>query len=186
MICSLYQTQDLILPAKRNEVYKQAVDYMLRDWVTNRKLVSDGKRIAKIRLLEIVAYELSCREEEIFIFQKEDFFDVLEKYLHHEEVSTIFQQSNSAELMIELCEEDGIIQKFHEKGDQYLFLHRTFQEHFTACYLHRRIRKNQEDGIALVKAHFWDHDWYETIILLAGMMSDASLLLEAKIGRAHV
>ncbi|MDB9506063.1 HEAT repeat domain-containing protein [Microcystis aeruginosa CS-338/01] len=181
LICSLYQTQDLILPAKRNEVYKQAVDYMLRDWVENRKLVSvsGGKRIAKIRLLEIVAYELSCREEEIFIFQEEDFFNVLERYLRHEEVSTIFQQSNSDELMIELCEEDGIIQKFHEKGDQYLFLHRTFQEYFTACYLYQRIRKNQEDGIALVKAHFWDHDWHETIILLAGMMSDASLLLEA-------
>ncbi|MCA2591884.1 MAG: HEAT repeat domain-containing protein [Microcystis sp. M31BS1] len=181
LICSLYQTQDLILPAKRNEVYKQAVDYMLRDWVENRKLVSvsGGKRIAKIRLLEIVAYELSCREEEIFIFQEEDFFNVLERYLRHEEVSTIFQQSNSDELMIELCEEDGIIQKFHEKGDQYLFLHRTFQEYFTACYLHQRIKKNQEDGIALVKAHFWDHDWHETIILLAGMMSDASLLLEA-------
>ncbi|MFM6326409.1 MAG: HEAT repeat domain-containing protein [Microcystis panniformis] len=181
LICSLYQTQDLILPAKRNEVYKQAVDYMLRDWVENRKLVSvsGGKRIAKIRLLEIVAYELSCREEEIFIFQEEDFFNVLERYLRHEEVSTIFQQSNSDELMIGLCEEDGIIQKFHEKGDQYLFLHRTFQEYFTACYLYQRIRKNQEDGIALVKAHFWDHDWHETIILLAGMMSDASLLLEA-------
>lgn len=181
LICSLYQTQDLILPAKRNEVYKQAVDYMLRDWVENRKLVSvsGGKRIAKIRLLEIVAYELSCREEEIFIFQEEDFFNVLERYLRHEEVSTIFQQSNSDKLMIELCEEDGIIQKFHEKGDQYLFLHRTFQEYFTACYLHQRIRKNQADGIALVKAHFWDHDWHETIILLAGMMSDASLLLEA-------
>ncbi|CCI03388.1 HEAT repeat domain-containing protein [Microcystis aeruginosa] len=181
LICSLYQTQDLILPAKRNEVYRQAVDYMLRDWVENRKLVSvsGGKRIAKIRLLEIVAYELSCREEEIFIFQEEDFFNVLERYLRHEEVSTIFQQSNSDELMIELCEEDGIIQKFHEKGDQYLFLHRTFQEYFTACYLYQRIRKNQEDGIALVKAHFWDHDWHETIILLAGMMSDASLLLEA-------
>ncbi len=88
LICSLYQTQNLILPAKRNEVYKQAVDYMLRDWVENRKLVSvsGGKRIAKIRLLEIVAYELSCREEEIFIFQEEDFFNVLERYLRHEEV----------------------------------------------------------------------------------------------------
>ncbi|NCR90406.1 MAG: PBS lyase [Microcystis aeruginosa G11-01] len=181
LICSLYQTQDLILPAKRNEVYRQAVDYMLRDWVENRKLVSvsDGKQIAKIILLEIVAYQLSCREEEIFIFQKKDFYNVLERYLHHEEVSTIFRSSNSDELMRELCEEDGIIQKFHETGDQYLFLHRTFQEYFTACYLHQRIKKNQEDGIALVKAHFWDHDWHETIILLAGMMSDASLLLEA-------
>ncbi|MCA2700111.1 MAG: HEAT repeat domain-containing protein [Microcystis sp. M179S2] len=181
LICSLYQTQDLILPAKRNEVYKQAVDYMLRDWVENRKLVSvsGGKRIAKIRLLEMVAYELSCREEEIFIFKEEDFFNVLERYLRHEEVSTIFRELNSDELMIQLCEEDGIIQKFHEKGDQYLFLHRTFQEYFTACYLYQRIKKNQEDGIALVKAHFWDHDWHETIILLAGMMSDASLLLEA-------
>ncbi len=181
LICSLYQTQDLILPAKRNEVYRQAVDYMLRDWVENRKLVSvsDGKQIAKIILLEIVAYQLSCREEEIFIFQKKDFYNVLERYLHHEEVSTIFRPSNSDKLMRELCKEDGIIQKFHETGDQYLFLHRTFQEYFTACYLHQRIKKNQEDGIALVKAHFWDHDWHETIILLAGMMSDASLLLEA-------
>lgn len=120
LICSLYQTQDLILPAKRNEVYRQAVDYMLRDWVENRKLVSvsDGKQIAKIILLEIVAYQLSCREEEIFIFQKKDFYNVLERYLHHEEVSTIFRPSNSDKLMRELCEEDGIIQKFHETGDQ--------------------------------------------------------------------
>lgn len=39
----------------------------------------------------------------------------------------------------------------NDDGEQYLFLHRTFQEYLTACYL-----KQARDSIALAKAHFWE------------------------------
>jgi HEAT repeat protein len=76
--------------------------------------------------------------------------------------------------MAELSEEDGILQKLSREGDKYLFLHRTFQEYFTASYLQRN-----RDCIALAKEHFWEYDWHETLSLLAGLMDNPILLIRA-------
>ena len=51
------------------------------------------------------------------------------------------------DLIKELSEEDGIIQKLSLEGDdKYLFLHQTFQEYLTACYLNRDVQKDQSGG----------------------------------------
>jgi hypothetical protein len=62
----------------------------------------------------------------------------------------------------------------HEDGKQYLFLHRTFQEYLTACYLNQ-----VSDGIALAKAHFLEYEWHETLSLVAGLMQNPVPLIQA-------
>ena len=64
LLCSLYQTKGLILPARRTQVYQQAVNYMLKDWSreNERKLQQEGWVLAKIELLEFLAYRISCQK----------------------------------------------------------------------------------------------------------------------------
>jgi HEAT repeat protein len=172
LLCSLYQEKGLMLPARRVQLYEKAVDYMLSKWGQNRKPQSEGKIRAKVRLLEELAYHFSCEGKEIF--SSDELYDWIEEYLQGEKVPTVFREADTAELMTELSEEDGIIQKLAREGDRYLFLHRTFQEYLTACYL-----KRARDSIALAKEHFWEYEWHETLSLLAGLMENSVPLLQA-------
>ncbi|MBP5977835.1 HEAT repeat domain-containing protein, partial [Brasilonema sp. CT11] len=173
LLCSLYQEKGLMLPARRTQVYAKAVDYMLSKWRSDnhRQSSSDGWAIAKIQLLESLAYQFSCEAKEIFSLR--ELRDKIENFLRGESCSD-FRNATAADLMKELCEEDGIIQKLARQGEQYLFLHRTFQEYLTASYL-----KNASNGIALAREHFWEYDWHETLTLLAGLMENPIPLLEA-------
>jgi HEAT repeat protein len=127
-------------------------------------------------VLEELAYQFTCEGKEIF--SSDELYDKIEAYLQ-EGKSTVFRDTNTDELMTELSEEDGIIQNLSSKDGRYLFVHRTFQEYFTACYLKRAIQKNQSDGIALAREHFWEYDWHETLSLLAGLMQEPIPLLQA-------
>ena len=162
LVCSLYQTKGLELPARKAQVYKTAVDYMLEKWSQNRNLTSQGVISTKKRLLEDLAYHFSCQGKEVF--------DSNELYNY---------RYGNEKLIDELCEEDGIIQKLTREGEQYLFLHRTFQEYFTAAYLNREIENNQGDGIALARKLFWEYDFHETLILLTGLMENPFPLIKA-------
>jgi energy-coupling factor transporter ATP-binding protein EcfA2 len=173
LLCSLYQEKGLTLPARRTQVYAKAVDYMLSKWRSDnhRQSSSDGWAIAKIQLLESLAYQFSCEGKEIFSLR--ELRDKIENFLQGESCSD-FRNATAADLMKELCEEDGIIQKLARQGEQYLFFHRTFQEYLTASYLN-----NASNGIALAREHFWEYDWHETLTLLAGLMENPIPLLEA-------
>ncbi|MGK7928745.1 MAG: HEAT repeat domain-containing protein, partial [Spirulina sp.] len=178
LLCSLYQTKGLILPARRTQVYQQAVNYMLKDWSreNERRLQQEGWVLAKIELLEFLAYRISCQNKEIF--RLEDVRESLRDYLEDGKAID-FQQVTIADLLEELTEEDGIIQKRSRDGDEYLFLHRTFQEYLTAAYLKREIVEDCDRGIALVKAHLWEYDWHETISLVVGLLDEPIPLLQS-------
>ncbi|MCH8294165.1 HEAT repeat domain-containing protein [Candidatus Poribacteria bacterium] len=175
LICSLYQEKELTLPARRCEIYEKAVDYMLDTWRgRNRKQPSRWGVTSKIRLLERLAYQFTYEEKEIF--SEGDLYDKIEAYLQDKPV-TSFRNATTDELIFELTEEDGIIQKLNREGKEYIFLHRTFQEYLTASYLSR-----QRNCIDLAKAHFWDFEWHETLSLLARVMADPIPLLRAIMG----
>ena len=102
----------------------------------------------------------------------------IETYLNNRETRD-FRKKTTEELIKELSEADGIIQKLSREGEQYLFLHRTFQEYFTAYYLNQSIENNKSDGIDLAKKLFWEYDSHETLTLLASLMKNPMLLIEA-------
>ncbi|MEW6496650.1 MAG: HEAT repeat domain-containing protein [Cyanobacteriota bacterium] len=173
LICSLYQEKGLTLPARRCQVYEQAVRYMLGKWSKNRNPeLNDAWIDAKTELLEELAYQFSCDGKEIFTLR--ELRKKIDEYLRSGSASTDFDNLNASRLISELSEEDGILQKLAREGDRYLFLHRTFQEYLTASYLNRA-----SDSIALAREHFWEYDWHETLSLLAGLMENPVPLLQA-------
>jgi HEAT repeat protein/phage terminase Nu1 subunit (DNA packaging protein) len=173
LICSLYQEKGLTLPARRCQVYEQAVRYMLGKWSKKRNPeLNDGWIDAKSELLEELAYQFSCDGKEIFTLR--ELRKMIDEYLRSGNASTDFDNLKASQLITELSEQDGILQKLHKDSNQYLFLHRTFQEYLTACYLNRA-----RDSIALAKEHFWDYEWHETLSLLVGLMQNPVPLLQA-------
>ncbi|HEY9797045.1 MAG TPA: HEAT repeat domain-containing protein [Leptolyngbyaceae cyanobacterium] len=173
LICSLYQEQGLTLPARRCQVYEQAVRYMLGKWSKNRNPeLNDAWIDAKTELLEELAYQFSCDGKEIFTLR--ELRKTIDEYLRSGNASTDFHNLNASHLISELSKQDGILQTLHNDSDQYLFLHRTFQEYFTASYLNRA-----RDSIALAREHFWEYEWHETLSLMAGLMENPVPLLQA-------
>jgi HEAT repeat protein len=173
LICSLYQEKGLTLPARRCQVYEQAVRYMLGKWSKNRNPeLNDAWIDAKTELLEELAYQFSCDGKEIFTLR--ELRKTIDEYLRSGNASTDFDNLNASQLISELSEQDGILQRLHKDSDQYLFLHRTFQEYLTACYLNRA-----RDSITLAREHFWKYDWHETLSLLVGLMENPVPLLQA-------
>ena len=177
LLCSLYQSKGLILPARRTQVYEKAVNYILSQWSKDnqRKWSEEGWVIAKQSLLEYLAYEFSCQNKEVF--SGKELSGKIDQYLNNTDKRE-FKQKTATNLIKELTEEDGIIHTLSAEGNQYLFLHRTFQEYFTASYLKEKIEKNEKEGLNLIKAHFWEYDWHETIILVAGLLNHPRPLLE--------
>jgi HEAT repeat protein len=179
LICSLYQQDKLTLPARRCQIYEKAVEFMLGEWRQTRQPTAIRVKEAKIRLLEALAYHFTCEEQEVFKY--EDIFDWVEGYLENGKAPRDLKDAGTEEIIAELSENDGILQKLYLDRDdkQYLFLHRTFQEYFTASYLSRMIKKDSSAGIALVKQHLWKYDWHETLSLLAGVLEEPMPLIEA-------
>ena len=174
LLCSLYQEKGVTLPARRGQVYTKVVEYMLGKWgIDNRRQSPDEARVsAKKQLLEELAYQFSCQGKEIF--SMDELTSLIEKYLRSKHVLSDFRNLSTSLLIGELSEQDCILQKLARNGDNYLFLHRTFQEYLTASYL-----KKASDGIALAREHFWEYDWHETLSLLAGLMENPLPLLKA-------
>ncbi len=171
LICSLYQQDKLRLPFRRGEIYRQSVNYMLAKWNhdNSRKSANEATVELKTEQLEELAYRFSCQGKEVFTLRE----------LRHVIKNDLGKNDNqTSQLINELSEQDGILQKLNpDSNEQYLFLHRTFQEYFTASYLNQKIEEKPRDTINLVKKNLWNYDWHETLTLLAGLMENPIILI---------
>ena len=176
LICSLYQQDQLTLPARRGQIYERSVKYMLSDWsVDNNRLSVDETEVeSKKELLGELAYYFSEQGTEVFTLR--DLKQKIKDHLKRNNETNLDQKTN--EWINQLCNQDGILQKLNPNLDQYLFLHRTFQEYFTALHLKYQIEDNEREEVDLIKPYFWDYDWHETLSLLAGLLEKPMRLIE--------
>lgn len=168
LFCLVYEHL-LSFPANRAELYREALDVLLKKWDSSRGIKRDNPY-----------KELSLgRKESLFCviaadtFEKGNYF-IKEKYLEDKIKSFLdglsgLKTDNLDIVMIlkSIEAQHGI---FVERANKiYSFSHLTIQEYFTARYI-----INQENVLSkAVDLYLFDRKWREVFLLSAGLLSDA-------------
>jgi HEAT repeat protein len=188
LMCRSFQDARHTFPARRAGLYDRCLRGLLRDWKKEDKAhaVSDAYVEAVLDVLEKVAHDLFVEGQEQFTTAQ--LRDVLLRCLNRLKPAHEWHGRNATSIIDELVR-DGIFIKAGEDTDSpLLFLHRTFHEYLTACWLARRINRRgwQESGLdQLLDRQCWLPSWQEVIALLAGKLDDPEPLLEILVAADH-
>ena len=166
-LISIVFERDLELPERRAKLYERCVQVLLTGWDAHRGIrrASYFTTDRKQDLLEDIALHVHCQG--LRYFSKSDLLEVIAAYL-----PSINIPAEQASLVLdEISAQHGLLKE--QAADWYGFLHLTLQEYFTAVSL------NKHSQLDLALAHLHDPWWEEVILLLAGMLKDATPLLEA-------
>ncbi len=159
--------RDLELPERRAKLYERCVQVLLTEWDAHRGIKRAGHFTTdrKRDLLEDVALHFHCRG--MRYFPKRDLLEVIAAYL-----PTVNIPPQQAPLVLdEISAQHGLLKE--QAADWYGFLHLTLQEYFAAVSLDKGSR------LDLLLANLHNPWWEETSLLLAGMLKDATPLLDA-------
>ncbi len=176
LLCITYDENN-DFPANRAELYKDAVEALLRKWDSSRRIRRDDpyKQLSlmqKENMFARIAFG-TFMENRYFIRETEltrmigNFIGNLPAF------KTENLEVDSTEVLRTIESHHGI---FVERAKHiHSFAHLTFQEYFTAKY----IVDNASNGTLkrLVEEHLYDDKWKEVFLLVAGMLSDADELL---------
>ena len=172
MLCLAFdETMDF--PPNRAELYKDAIDALLRKWDSSRSIKRD----------EIYRDLSNMRKETMFsriaarTFQASQYFirqSILEGYIANfiENLSESDPKNlevDSEAILKAIEAQHGL---FVERAkDIYSFSHLTFQEYFTARYIIDNAKRGSLE--ALVVDHLADERWREVFLITAGMLDEA-------------
>lgn len=176
LLCLAFD-ENMDFPSNRAELYKDAVDALLKKWDASRS----------IKRAEIYRYLSPRRKESLFsriaatTFSDEKYFipqRILEKYIT-EFISNLPEDKDGrldfdGEAILKAVEaQHGI---FVERAKRiYSFSHLTFQEYFTARYVVENLQKGTLKN--LVYKHLTNERWREVFLLVAGMLDEADTFL---------
>jgi hypothetical protein len=168
--------ETLTFPQRRVEIYKEALDALLKKWDSSRKIKRDDvyRKLSlghKENMLARIAAE-TFEKNQYFIPQAE-----LEKLITNFLKNVPPHDANEAadgEAILKAIEaQHGI---FVERAREvYSFSHLTFQEYFTARYIVDNAAKGTLTS--LVKEHCADERWREVFLLTASLLPDAGLFM---------
>ncbi|MET8977737.1 NACHT domain-containing protein [Streptomyces sp. NPDC004539] len=166
LIAIVYE-RDLELPERRAALYQRCVEVLLREWDAHRK-ISRYSRFTTDRkqdLLKEIARHYHQRG--LRYFPEDDLLGQIARFLPTIDLAP----EDSRAILDEIAAQYGLLKP--QAHGWYGFLHLTLQEHFTAAALLER----GADGIRQAVQARYDPWWEEVILLLAGSLPDASLLL---------
>ncbi|CAM2143454.1 NACHT domain-containing protein [Pararobbsia alpina] len=167
-------------PANRAELYKEALDALLKKWDSSRAIrrntVYKNLSLAKKELLLGRIASKTFSEGRYFFRQTELEVEISSfmKNLKSPKDGEEFDY-DAAEVLKEIEAQHGLLveRAFHV----YSFSHLTFQEFFTA----RNITENtnRESPMMLVEKHLLDARWREVFILTTGLLAEADEFVKA-------
>src|SRR6266568_5042802 len=169
LIVIVYEDQ-LDLPERRAELYKQCVDTLLTKWDASRNIrrLRAFKPEHKRQLLEEVAWHFHLQGQRYFA--ERELLDVITVFLP----AVALPPEQNGRVLAEIAAENGLLKE--QARGWYGFLHLSLQEYFVAQYA----VGHQEIDLLIRRR---DDPWWEEVLLLyAGLISDASLLLQQLLG----
>lgn len=167
VICIAFEHRE-DLPQRRADLYERCVDTLIRLWDESRGI--DREALFDVGPKEIVLCHVAF---DFHVTRKTDFFkaELLASIRKHLPKAKE-KQYRDEEFLEEILEHTGIIrQKAH---DTFAFQHLTFQEYLAAQVL----AKDSEMGTKFILDHLDDSWWAEPIVLTAGILRDATELVE--------
>ena len=175
LLCLNYEATQTF-PARRVEIYDEAINALLKDWDSSQKIKRDeGYRKLSLehkrQLFAKVGYDTFIQNEYL-IPQKELVSKIVEFLRQLPGVDTEDNQDNGEEVLKAIEARHGIFTECARRT--YSFSHLTFQEYFTAKY----IVETPERVQTLVTTHFDDYRWWEVFLLVASSLGDADHFFE--------
>jgi formylglycine-generating enzyme required for sulfatase activity/predicted MPP superfamily phosphohydrolase len=175
LICYIYDKTQENLPEDRVGLYRTCVQEFLRR--RSDQHFGESYFDFKLDYLEETAYEffaLKSREQRECLV-KDGLKSIFNRVIGRESHSPLGLKPVDFELLLlDLVEKNSLL--LHSGLDNYCFPHRSFQEYFSACYLHHE----GDRGFSWVTETLSpDTFWTETICLYAGMQPDATALVNA-------
>jgi hypothetical protein len=176
---------------RRTDLYEAVLQRLLSgQWKEPPRPPREGEVEAKREMLEPVAFQLFLAGKQQFPLREvRQAFRVAHAGLYPRGTLTPDEVTRRID---EWREQDGVLVKAGDGEDvPHLFLHLTFQEYLTACYLAERINKHggwdkatvpvegrEVPAKVFVDRKAWLPSWQEVIVLLAGKVIDPVPLLE--------
>ncbi|MBK8193480.1 MAG: hypothetical protein IPK76_09800 [Lewinellaceae bacterium] len=176
LLCITYDENN-DFPTNRAELYKDAVEALLRKWDSSRRIRRDDpyKQLSLMQKENMFArIAFGTFTESRYFIRGQDLTRMIGNFIGNLpafKAETL--EVDSTEVLRTIESHHGI---FVERAKHiHSFAHLTFQEYFTAKY----IVDNASNGTLkkLVEEHLYDDKWKEVFLLVAGMLSDADELL---------
>lgn len=169
-LIAIVHEEQLDLPDRRAELYKQCVDVLLTRWDTSRRLKRkrEFKPDDKLKLLTEIAWHFHRKGERYL--PETELLEVIENFLPVIGLEAV----QSEAILDEIAAENGLLKE--QAHGWHGYLHLTLQEYFAALYA------AENNKLEVLLKHRDDPWWEEVILLYAGKVNDASPLLARLIG----
>lgn len=178
LLCITYDENNYF-PSNRAELYKEAIDALLRKWDTSRRIRRNDpyKQLSlmqKENMFARIAFG-TFTESRYFIHEKELTKMIGNFLLNLPNFSDKKMEVDSYEVLRTIESHHGI---FVERARQiHSYAHLTFQEYFTAKFIVDNDNSLNRSLEKMVKEHMYHSKWKEVFLLTSGMLSGADELL---------
>jgi hypothetical protein len=169
LLCLNYEATQTF-PARRMEIYEEAIDALLKKWDSSRQIKRDeGYRKLSLehkrQLFAKVGYDTFTQNEQS-IPQSQLVSKIVEFLQQLPAVDAEDNQNNGEQVLKAIEAHHGI---FTERAHRiYSFPHLTFQEHFTAKYI-----VETPERVQTLTTHLDDDRWREVFLLVASSLDNA-------------
>jgi hypothetical protein len=175
LLCLAFE-ETLVFPARQVDLYKEAIDALLRKWDTSRLISRDDfyKQLSFSRrenLLEVVAATFYFDSKTAFS-KREVEWAILD-YLHRLPDKERSGEDDAATVLRQIEAQHGLI--VERAAGIFSFSHLTVQEYFTAAY----IVKSQDEKLLdrVVEVALQDQKWREVVLYTVGLLPSADSVL---------
>lgn len=167
----------LQFPTRQVDLYRDAVDALLRKWDSSRLIVRDRfyKSLSPTRresLLETIACHFFLEAK--VAFRLKDLERVVSRYFESLPDLNRVEELDAEQVIRQLESQHGLI--VERAANIFSFSHLTIQEYLTAAHL---VKSRDEKILAQIGAHaIKSQTWREVLLFIAGLAPDVDPLME--------
>jgi energy-coupling factor transporter ATP-binding protein EcfA2 len=171
LLCLAFD-ETLSFPTRRADLYKEALDALLKKWDASRGIRRDEiyRSLSPVRKEQMLA-RLAAHNFEAgqYFIRQDKLTRQIIHYLQQLPASDVGDAPDGEAVLKAIEAQHGILVERAQRI--YSFSHLTFQEYFTACY----VVDNAASGTItrLIRSHLTDDRWREVFLLAASLLDDA-------------